>query len=254
MKRSFLIALFVAGCLMAAPRFFAQAPADSGQSQPASDTQKPASQAQKPAAPSQSSSSNPFPDDTSSVPVMPSTATPDLPPGTDNESEDKPILPPGDDLDPARSPEDTAPASAEQSAESSSSLANLDSLLPKSDDEQPAKKKKKKDAEPEPTQQEFAAKEISIGQYYLDKKNWKAAQSRFQSALVLAPEEPDVYWGLALSAHRLGLFWDARANYLKVIEYDPDSRHAKDAAKALKEPDLANAKPPAPGQPAETPR
>ena len=40
----------------------------------------------------------------------------------------------------------------------------------------------------------------------------------------------------------MGDYANARANYEKVIEYDPDSKHAKDAKKALKEPELANAK------------
>ena len=81
-----------------------------------------------------------------------------------------------------------------------------------------------------------------MGKYYLDQKNWRAAQSRFQSALVLAPEDPEVYWGLAESARHLGNFPDARANYEKVIEYDPDSRHAKEAKKALEDPKIENAK------------
>jgi predicted TPR repeat methyltransferase len=67
--------------------------------------------------------------------------------------------------------------------------------------------------------------------------------SRFQSALVLAPEDPEVYWGLAVSQQHMGDFAGARANYEKVLEYDPDSKHGKEAKKALKEPELANAKP-----------
>jgi tetratricopeptide (TPR) repeat protein len=53
----------------------------------------------------------------------------------------------------------------------------------------------------------------------------------FQSALVLDPYNPDVYWGLAECERHLGDFADARANYKKVMEYDPGSRHAKDAAR-----------------------
>jgi TolA-binding protein len=60
---------------------------------------------------------------------------------------------------------------------------------------------------------------------------------------VLAPEDPEVYWGLAVSQQHMGDNANARANYEKVIEYDPDSKHAREAKKALKEPDLANAKP-----------
>ena len=84
--------------------------------------------------------------------------------------------------------------------------------------------------------------------YYLDNKDWKAALSRFQSALVLDPDNPDVYWGLAEAERHLGNFADARANYQKVMDYDPGSRHAKEARKALQDPDFANAKPPQPAQ------
>ena len=44
----------------------------------------------------------------------------------------------------------------------------------------------------------------------------------------------------------LGNLADARANYEKVALYDPDSRHGKDARKALKEPEIANGKNAAP--------
>jgi tetratricopeptide (TPR) repeat protein len=244
MKRGIWVALVLAGCLGAAARLHAQAPAGgdaaaSGQSKPADDAQKPA------AAPP--AGSNPFPEDTSSVPVMPTKVTPDLPEGTDG-SENERIALPGEDLDPARSPDDPAPAAAGgQETESSSSVTGLDSLLPGPDDEQQGKKKKK-GAEAEQTHQETATEDVSVGKYYLDEKNWKAAQSRFQSAMVLDPENPDVYWGLAESARHLGDFASARAYYLKVVDYDPDSHNGKEAAKALKEPEIRNAKAAAAGQ------
>jgi Tfp pilus assembly protein PilF len=113
-------------------------------------------------------------------------------------------------------------------------------LLPGPDDDQPSKKKKP--VVKEPTHQEAASKDIEVGGYYLQTKNWKGAVSRFQSALVLDPENPDVYWGLAEAARHLGNFADARANYQKVVDYDPDSRHGKEARKALKEPEIASGK------------
>jgi tetratricopeptide (TPR) repeat protein len=250
MKRGFWIALVLASSLVAIASLYAQTPAGGGAAQ--SGQSKQAGDAQKPAAAQPQTGSNPFPEDTSSVPVMPSKTTPDLPPGTFTGSERDEVSLPGEDQDPVRSPEDPATSSAggqEQDSSSSSSAAGLDSLLPTADDDQPGKRKKK-GTEAEPTHQETAGEDLSVGKYYLESKNWRAAQSRFQSALVLAPEDPDVYWGLAESARHLGDFAAARANYLKVIEYDPDSRHAKEAAKALKEPDLAHAKASAPGQPA----
>jgi hypothetical protein len=43
----------------------------------------------------------------------------------------------------------------------------------------------------------------------------------------------------------------ARGYYQKVVDYDPDSKHGKDARKALKEPEIANAKAAAPPLPAK---
>jgi tetratricopeptide (TPR) repeat protein len=82
----------------------------------------------------------------------------------------------------------------------------------------------------------------SVGSYYLEQKNWKAALSRFESALVLDPENPDVYWGLAEAQRHIGDYISAKANYLKVMEYDPDSKHGKEAKRILREPEVANAK------------
>jgi predicted Zn-dependent protease len=123
----------------------------------------------------------------------------------------------------------------------SSSRSGLDSVLPdpNAPDSPQQGRRNRRRAEAVPEHKETAAEDVSVGKYYLDNKNWKAAQSRFQSAMVLSPEDPDVYWGLAESARHLGDVTSARANYLKVIEYDPDSRHAKDAAKTLKTPEMA---------------
>jgi tetratricopeptide (TPR) repeat protein len=156
---------------------------------------------------------------------------------------------PGEDLDPARSPDDPAPAAGSGEREnSSSSLNGLDKLLPLPDDDQTGKKRKL--TVKEPTHQEAAAEDINVGGYYLDRKNWKAAYSRFESALILDPENPDVYWGLAEAERQLGDLANARVHYEKVVEYDPDSRHGKEARKALKDPAIANAKKIVAGQPA----
>ena len=172
---------------------------------------------------------------------MPSKTTPTLPEGTYNGAESPAIPLPGDDFDPVRSPDDPAPAAANgQPEESSSSLSGLVNLLPPPDDDQSSKKRKL--AVKEPTHQEAVSKDIEVGGYYLETKNWKAALSRFESAVVLDPENPDVYWGLAEANRHLGNLADARANYQKVAEYDPDSHHGKEAIKALKEPEIANGK------------
>jgi len=60
--------------------------------------------------------------------------------------------------------------------------------------------------------------------------------------MVLDPENPDVYWGLAEAEQHMGDLADARAHYEKVLDYDPDGPHGKQARKALKDPEIANAK------------
>jgi tetratricopeptide (TPR) repeat protein len=196
---------------------------------------------------------NPFPEDTSNVPVMPSKGTPALPEGTyngDDAAGGGRMALPGDDLDPVRSPDDAAPAAGStQELHSSSSSAGMDKILAGTDDDNQPQGKHKKLAAPEPEHKETSSEDINVGKYYLDTKNWKAALSRFESAMVLAPDEPEVYWGLAESERNLGHFAEARTYYMKLLDYDPDGPHAKAARKALKEPEVANAKAAASGQP-----
>ncbi len=237
---------------MVTPQTVAQTSAPS-QSTPAQNP--PAKPAQstnnqnKPASPS-SGSNNPFPEDETTVPVMPNRNTVNLPTYTGSASGLLPL--PGFDIDPVHSPDEGPPNSA---GGSSSSLAGLDAIEPDTDaDTPPAGKHGKGQVADEPEHQETASEDENVGKYYLDSKDWKAALSRFESALVLDPDNPDVYWGLAESERHLGRFADARGNYQKVMEYDPGSHHAKEAGKALKDPEIANAKaapaaPPATAQP-----
>ncbi|HEV2135260.1 MAG TPA: tetratricopeptide repeat protein [Terracidiphilus sp.] len=183
---------------------------------------------------------NPFPGNTNNVPILPSGPTADVPEGN-YEPETGHVAFPDRDHDPVRSPESAAEPDNEKGF--SSSLSGVDDILPP---DEPAAKGKKGDQENAPMPQESPEKDVNVGNYYLSMKNWRAALSRFQSALVLDPENPDVYWGLAESERHTGDFVLAREHYMKVIEYDPGSKHAKEAKKALKDPEIANAKP-APG-------
>jgi hypothetical protein len=238
MNRFFVIALVMAGGLLATPAMRAQTPVAA--------PSKPAEAAQK--LPVPPTSANPFPEDTSNVPVMPSKDTPEQQVIAHDGAASAPLPLPGDEADPVRSPDDAAPdAASAVDDNSSSSQAGLESLLPKPEDDQPGKKKKP--AAKEPTQKEAASKDIEVGGFYLDRKDWKGALSRYSSAFVLDPENPDVYWGLAEANRHLGNLADARANYEKVAEFDPDSRHGKEAIKALKEPEIANGKNPVASQP-----
>jgi hypothetical protein len=249
MKRGIWVALVlpvcVAGCLAAGMHLNAQAPA--------------AGDAAKTPASAPQTGSNPFPEDTSTVPVLPTKVEPALPAGTasweDNGAVSGRAPLRGDETDPVRSPDDPAPAEGSgQEEDSSSSLSGLDRLVPRPEDDQPDKKRKKA-KEIEPTHQETVTKDIEVGGYYLEKKNWHAAESRFESAMVLDPENPEVYWGMAEAERNLGKFAESRANYLKLLDYDPDGPHSKQARKALKDPAIANAKSVAAGQtPVEPPK
>lgn len=203
------------------------------------DQSKPADQ-QKPAAKPQTEA-NPFPEDTGDVPVMPSNNQPAAAPDANAGIAAAAELPPSD-VDPVRSPDEPVmdTSSASHSGESSSS-ADLANVLAPPPDEGSRKPRKGSDLEP-PEHKETAQEDESVGSYYLQQKNWRAALSRFQSALVLDPDNPDVYWGLAESQRHLGDGVNAKSNYMKVVEYDPDSKHAKEAKKLLKDPEMANAK------------
>jgi Tetratricopeptide repeat len=194
--------------------------------------QKPSSNSAKP------SENNPFPDDTTKVPVMPNGNAPDVP--TAPAYEGAPSTLPSRDVDPVRSPEDVRPdISSSDGGGFSSSTTGLDRVLQPPDTDADRNKGGKGQLAPE--HQESAAEDETVGAYYLSIKNWKGALSRFESAVVLDPENPDVYWGLGEAQRHLGKFTEARASYEKLVEYDPDSRRAKEAKKILKEPELANA-------------
>jgi tetratricopeptide (TPR) repeat protein len=225
-RQILFFAVLVAGLLAAAPGLYAQAPASGS-------TQNPPAGAQSAPAPV---SGNPFPEDENSIPVIPARNTPDIPADTF----DKAALVPAVDKDPVRSPDDAMDDNG-PAVGFSSSRSGIDSLEPDADDT-PLGKHRKKEETVVPEHQETSKEDLSVGQYYLDNKNWKAAMSRYESALVLDPENPDVFWGLAEAERHMGDVANARAHYLKVVEYDPDSRHGRDAAKALKDPALANAK------------
>jgi len=226
MKWGIAIAVVLTGSLGAVPKLTAQAPPSDGQKQTA------------PQQPTPQTGSNPFPTDTSNVPLMPAKGYPGLHEGTSSDNARVPL--PAEDADPARSPDDPATSGgSNDDATSSSSLSGMDKLLPKEGEGD--RDRRGRLIVKEPVHQETAAEDVNVGGYYLERKDWKAALSRFQSAMVLDPENPEVYWGLAEADRHVGNFADARTYYQRVVLYDPDSKHGKEAKKALKEPEIANA-------------
>ena len=215
-----LVAGLVAG-------FGAHAQAPPAQPSKPADAQKPPTQA------------NPFPEDTTSVPVM---SDGNAPVTAHVPVREAPAALPHGDADPVRSPDDPV-GGADTSAEGfSSSSTGLENLVPPPDTEiGPARGKKGRGVPAPPEHQESAADDEKVAGYYLDQKNWKAALSRYESAVVLDPENPEVYWGMGEAQRHLGKLADAKAAYEKLVEYDPDSKHGKEARKILKSPELAAA-------------
>ena len=117
------------------------------------------------------------PDDTTNVPVMPNSTAPGAPDPSYGSGD---VHAPAADNDPVRSPDDPAPDPSAGS-DSSSSSAALDKLLPPPDTG-PSGRKGNKAQEPEHS--ESAKEDENVGTYYLSEKNWKAALSRFESAVV----------------------------------------------------------------------
>lgn len=184
---------------------------------------------------------NPFPENTDNVPVMPTT----IPAPIAEKSDAAPLTHAKFTVgngDPVRSPDDEAEETITDSSSDgfSSSRKGLDKILPDNDEDVTPRKRHGRETEV-PQHTETAAEDVEVGGYYLEKKNWKAALSRFQSALVLDPENPEVFWGLAEAERNLGKMAEARAYYLKLLDYDPKGPHGKAANKALKEPSIANA-------------
>jgi tetratricopeptide (TPR) repeat protein len=240
--RRFLSVTSVAACWWLAVSLFA--PPSSGQApQPGQNAGQ--ASGQKSTAPgpgaAKPADSNPFPEDSNSVPVLPSGRGGEVSPAPGGDETGSVPLP-GDDLDPVRSPDDSGVDSVSGESSSSSSSAGLDDLLkPPPDSERQGRGGKRDSGDLTAPHQEGAKEDEDIGSYYLDQKNWKAALSRYESALVLDPENPEVYWGLAEAERHMGNYASARSHYQRLIEYDPDSRHGREARRILRQPELANA-------------
>ncbi len=203
----------------------------------------PPAQQQKPPATQQPATkppaeANPFPEDSSSVPVVPTTAEPAA----------APVAPPAgesaattnllqNDADPVHSPDDPATGDTSSEGFSSSLTGAGDVNIP--DEDRPDKHRR---GQQSTVHTETAQEDESVGEFELSRKNWKAALSRYQSALVTDAENPDVYFGIAEAQRQLGNYAEAKANYQKVVDFDdPESKHSKEAKKQLKSPQLANA-------------
>jgi hypothetical protein len=179
---------------------------------------------------------NPFPGEDSNAPILPV----DSGPGASPDSGANSGLPRGDsgsaapprrdadpDGDPVRSP-DPPGLTAEDGF--SSSRTGLPTLPAENDsDARPGKSTKNK------TREQMLQEDLDVGAFYLEKKNWKAAQARFNAAVGLDKENADAVWGLAEAERHLQLYREAAEHYQLFLSYDPQGPHGRAARKALSE-------------------
>jgi Tfp pilus assembly protein PilF len=81
--------------------------------------------------------------------------------------------------------------------------------------------------------EQTAAKDVEVGYYYLNEKNYRAAQSRLQEATEFKPDSAAAWVGLAQAQQKLGETDAARASYEQYLKLNPDQAGADKAKKAL---------------------
>jgi tetratricopeptide (TPR) repeat protein len=82
-----------------------------------------------------------------------------------------------------------------------------------------------------------AAKNVEVGDFYLKRKNYQAAEDRYREALVYKPNDAIATFRLAETLEKLGEVDEARQNYeayLQILPEGPLSREAHQALDRLK--------------------
>lgn len=85
----------------------------------------------------------------------------------------------------------------------------------------------------EEKQAQLVAKDIDVGFYYLNEKNYVAAESRLKEAVELKPDAAPAYIGLGQAQQKLGKTADARQSYEAFLKLTPDSPDADKVRTAL---------------------
>ncbi len=78
-----------------------------------------------------------------------------------------------------------------------------------------------------------AQKDIEVGEFYMKRKNYRAAEDRFREALEYKPGDAVATYRLAEALDGLGQFPEAIKNYQEYLKIPSDEKFAPDAKKAL---------------------
>ncbi|HSY72379.1 MAG TPA: tetratricopeptide repeat protein [Alloacidobacterium sp.] len=79
----------------------------------------------------------------------------------------------------------------------------------------------------------LAADDVHVGQFYLNREDYKGAYVRFKEATQADPENPEAVFYLAEAARRMNHKDEATQNYQLYLDALPDGPKAKEARKAL---------------------
>lgn len=82
---------------------------------------------------------------------------------------------------------------------------------------------------------QLAEKDVKVGNFYLQTRDYKGAYDRFLEATRVAPENGNAVFGLAESARGLNKTQEAITNYSIYLQAFPKGKKAKDAEKSLTE-------------------
>jgi len=74
-----------------------------------------------------------------------------------------------------------------------------------------------------------ARKSVEVGNYYLRKKKYNAALSRYQEAVETDPYNPTGYLGLGRVYEKIGMKQKALASYQKYLDELPSEKQAEEA-------------------------
>lgn len=125
--------------------------------------------------------------------------------------------------------------------ESSSAAHRVDITPPKNDaKDHPFSADAVEETEPPTDVQEFhpwdphrAAKNLEVGEFYLKRKNYKAAESRFREALIYKSDYAIAKYRLGEALEKEGHMDEAKANYEGYLKTLPHGPLSEDAEKAI---------------------
>jgi tetratricopeptide (TPR) repeat protein len=126
------------------------------------------------------------------------------------------------------------------SEESSSKDAKVDLSPPRDDAKNHPNSTSSDEDEPPSDVQEFhpwdphkAAKDIEVGDFYLKRKNYFAAEGRYRDALLWKPNDAVATYRLGETAEKQGKLDEAREQYESYLKILPNGPLAQDAHKAI---------------------